>query len=390
MIDASRTGDLVKVTYGMVGGGEGSFIGDVHRKAAAFDNKCKLAAGCFSRDYENTRKIGRQLELDEERLYETYEEMAEAESRREDGIDFVSIVTTNSSHYMIAKKFIEAGINVLIEKPLCFSVSQAEELKSLVEKKGLLFLVSYSYSGYPMVEEARHLVCSGKLGEIKTVMGEYPQDWLMELLENDKDNKQAVWRTDPEVAGMSNCVGDIGSHIENTVSYITGLKIRRLCAKLECIPPHRPLDTNAHILLEYDNGASGNYWCSQIASGHENGLRVRIYGTKGSLEWIQETPNRLKVSFFGKPIQIYTRGQGYVSENTAKLTRLPSGHPEAYYEAFANLYSKFADALVKKARNEERVDDDLYFTDVNDGLDGVRFINKCVESSKKGSVWVEL
>jgi predicted dehydrogenase len=190
------------------------------------------------------------------------------------------------------------------------------------------------------------------------------------------------------VAGISNCVGDIGSHIENTISYITGLKIKRLCAKFDYIPPTRPLETNAHILLEYGNGASGSYWCSQIAAGHENGLRVRIYGSKGSLEWIQETPNSLKICMFEKPVQIYTRGQGYVSEKSRTLTRLPCGHPEAYYEAFANLYSKFADALIKRSRGEELTEDDLWFTDVEDGLNGVRFINKCVESNAKGSIWV--
>ncbi len=390
MIDASKASKASAVVkYGMVGGGEGSFIGDVHRKAAAFDGKCRLVAGCFSRDYNNTLRTGKNLDIVKGRLYKDYMEMARAEAEREDGIDFVSIVTTNSTHFEVAKAFLEAGINVSCDKPLCFETGQAKELKRLAEEKGLLFLVTYAYSGYPMVEEARNIVKAGQIGEVRTVMGEYPQDWLTDL-EEETDNKQAKWRTDPEIAGISNCVGDIGSHIENTVNYITGLRIKRLCARLEYIPPSRPLDTNAHVMVEYENGASGMYWSSQIAVGHENGLCIRIYGTRGSVEWVQETPNSLRVCSLGEPAKIYTRGQGYLSPQAQKLTRLPAGHPEAYYEAFANLYSKFADAIIKKSIGEDLDGNDLCFTGVAEGLNGVEFIHKCVESSSKGCVWVDV
>ena len=390
MIESSKSPVSVQAAaYGMVGGGEGSFIGDVHRKAAAFDNKCRLVAGCFSRDHENTKRTGLSLGIDPDRLYRSYREMAESESKREDGILFVSIVTTNSTHYEIAKTFLNAGINVVCEKPLCFSVEQAKELYTLASSKSLLFMVTYSYSGYPMVQEARSIVRSGRIGEVLAVMGEYPQDWLL-ILQEETDSKQAKWRTDPDIAGISNCVGDIGSHIENTVSHITGLRIKRLSAKLEHIPPSRPLDTNAYINVEYENGAGGVYWCSQVATGHENGLRIRIYGTKGSIEWIQETPNSLKVCMFGEPAMTYTRASGYLSTSASVYTRLPAGHPEAYYEAFANLYSKFAAALTKKNENEALTSDDLNFTNVIDGLNGVEFISKCVQSSNNDMQWVEV
>lgn len=390
MIDAKKSEQSdITLHYGMVGGGEGSFIGDVHRKAAAFDGKCKLVAGCFSRTYSKTLATGEKLDISKERLYEDYQQMAQMESEREDGIDFVSIVAQNYIHYDVAKAFLQAGIHVVCEKPLCFEIEQAKELKQLAEDNNLLFMVTYSYSGYPMVEEARHIVQSGQIGEIRTIMGEYPQDWLTNL-EEETDNQQAQWRTDPKIAGISNCLGDIGSHIENTVHYITGLNIKRVCAKLECIPPKRPLDTNAQVLVEFENGASGMYWSSQIAVGHENGLRVRIYGTKGSIEWSQETPNALKVCAIGEPVQIYSRSQGYIGHKAQQLTRLPAGHPEAYYEAFANIYVKFAQVLVKTLQNQELSHEDLKFTDVTDGLNGVLFIHKCVESSKKGSIWVNV
>lgn len=390
MIESSKQQEENRIlNYGMVGGGEGSFIGDVHRKAATFDGYCQLVAGCFSRSYDNTIRTGRSFGIREERLYHSYEEMAEAEGKRADGIDFVSIVTTNATHYEIAKAFLNQGIHVSCEKPLCFSIEEAEELRALAKLKGLLFMVTYAYSGYPMIEEARQIVKSGKIGEIRTIMAEYPQDWLTNMLE-ETDNRQAQWRTDPAVAGISNCVGDIGSHIENTVSYITGLKIKRLCARLEKIPETRPLDTNAHVMVEYDNGASGVYWSSQIAVGHENDLEVRIYGTKGSVRWSQLDINSLKVSYIGEPIQTLTRGQSYLSSQTQRLTRTPSGHPEGYYEAFANMYMKFSIALVNLLEGKDKGTDELCFTDVEDGYEGVKYIHKCVESSEKGTVWVDL
>lgn len=390
MIESSKNQEKRRLLrYGMVGGGEGSFIGDVHRKAAAFDGHCQLVAGCFSRDYDNTKRTGESLGLAENRCYKSYSEMATAEASRKDGIDFVTIVTTNSTHYEIAKTFLQQGIHVSCDKPLCLTIEEAAELKELAKANALLFMVTYAYSGYPMIEEARQIVKAGKIGEIRTVMAEYPQDWLTEMLE-ETDQRQAKWRTDPKIAGISNCVGDIGSHIENLVSYISGLKIKRLCARLENLPSSRRLDTNAHVMVEYDNGASGMYWSSQIAVGHENDLEVRIYGTTGSIRWSQLDINSLKVAYLNQPLQTLTRGQGYLSPQAQRLTRTPTGHPEGYYEAFANMYVKFSGALNKLLEGKELTEEDLWFTDVNDGYEGVKYIHRCVESSQKGTVWVEM
>lgn len=388
LIESSKTEGKSKVlSYGMVGGGDGSFIGDVHRKAAAFDGKCKLVSGCFSRNYENTLRVGESLEISSERLYKSFEEMAENEAKREDRIDFVSIVAQNNFHYSAAKAFLEHGFNIVCEKPLTFSAEEAKELITIAQEKGLLFCVMYSYSGYPLIKQARKLVTDGKIGEILMVMGEYPQDWLITGLENE-DQKQAAWRTDPKQAGISNCTGDIGSHIEHMVAYITGLKIAELCAKLDIIGEGRKLDTNSSVLLKYDNNATGLYWSSQVAIGNDNGLKIRIYGTKGAIEWSQEEPNTMKVTYAGQPIQIFSRGHGYL--DAAASSRIPAGHTEGYYEAFANIYYKFATALLKKKEGLELTEEDLDFPNGEAGLDGVKFINSCVKSSLAGSVWVSL
>jgi predicted dehydrogenase len=375
------------VSYGMVGGGEGAFIGDVHRKAAGFDRKTVLVAGCFSRSHENTLATGKALDLSAGRLYATYREMAELEATRPDKIDFVSIVTPNHAHYDVAKTFLEHGINVVCDKPLCFKIDEAAELERLVSEKGLLFCVTYTYSGYPMVKQAHEMIKRGDIGRIRVVMGEYPQDWLATTIEKG-GQKQAAWRTDPKFTGSSNCVGDIGSHIENTVSYITGLKIKYLCANLDIFGEDRVLDDNAEIMLKYSNGATGVYWSSQVAIGHDNGLKVRIFGAKGSIEWEQENPNYLKVALLGEPVKILSRGAGYLYPQAAKLVRIPTGHPEGYYEAFANIYTTFSNALLKKKSGGPLTAEDLDFPNAGDGLSGVKFINKCVESSKQGAIWV--
>jgi len=388
MIESSKANiDSKVLRYGMVGGGEGSFVGDVHRIAAVFDGKCKISAGCFSRDYDNTLKTGSMYGISTDRLYKNFNEMADAEVKREDCIDFVSIVTPNFQHYEIAKKFLSKGINVLCEKPLVFTVLEAEELENLAKEKGVLFCITYAYSGYPMVKQARQLIKDNKLGEILIVMGEYPQDWLISTVEKE-GSRQAAWRTDPKQAGVSNCIGDIGTHIENTVSYITGLKINSLCAMLDIIGEDRTLDTNASVMLKYNNGASGIYWASQVAIGNDNALKIRIYGTKGSIEWSQENPNYLNVAYIGQPKIIMSRGQGYL--DTIAASRTPSGHPEGYYEAFANVYTSFASALLKKMSGEVLKGEDLDFPNAEAGVDGVKFINACVNSSKAGAIWVEL
>lgn len=377
------------VTYGMVGGGEGAFIGDVHRKAAAFDRKAVLVAGCFSRNYDNTLATGKDLGLDAGRLYADYREMTQKEAARADKIDCAVIVTPNYAHFEAARAFLENGIHVVCDKPLCFEVSQAEELEQLARRNGLLFCVTYTYSGYPMVKQAREMVRRGDIGAIRVVMGEYPQDWLATEIEKG-GQRQAAWRTDPQFTGISNCVGDIGSHIENTVSYITGLKIEKLCAHLDSFGADRVLDDNAEILLKYNNGATGVYWSSQVAIGHDNGLKVRVFGTKGSIEWEQENPNYLKVAYLGEPVRILTRGAGYLYPQAARLNRIPTGHPEGYYEAFANIYTAFSNALLKKKAGAELTEEDLDFPGAAAGVDGVKFINRCVESAKQGSIWVAL
>jgi predicted dehydrogenase len=388
MIEGQETlGQATRLRYGMVGGGKGAFIGDVHRKAIAMDGKAVLVAGCFSQSYENTLETGKSLGLDKSRLYKTYEDMFKAEGQSGEKIDFVIIVTPNNIHYSIAKLAIENGIHVVCDKPLTTTSRDAEELSQLASKKDLLFCVTYAYAGYPMIKHMRGMVRGGELGNIRFVSAEYPQDWLATPLEK-TGQKQAAWRTDPKFAGASNCVGDIGSHIENMVSYITGLKIQRLLARLDRFGEGRVLDDNASIMIEYDNSAKGLYWSSQIAVGHDNGFRVRIYGTKASLEWVQENPDHAKVAFIDKPTEILSRGRDKMFPRAQALSRIPSGHPEGYFECFANLYSTFLAALSKRICGEPPTEDDLDFPGLEDGIRGVRFIEKCVESSNKGAVWV--
>lgn len=389
MIESSSTGKGTQtLTYGMIGGGQGAFIGDVHRKAIRLDQKAQLVAGCFSRDYENTCATGAELGVPEDRLYKTYQEMAEAEGQRADKIDFVVIVTPNSTHHPIAKAFLEQGIHVVCDKPLTPELEDAEELAKLAKARDLFFCVTYTYTGYPMVKHAREMVKRGDLGEIRFVNAEYPQDWLATTIEQ-TGQKQAAWRADPAQSGKSNCVGDIGSHIENLVSYITGLRIKSVCARLDIFGENRVLDDNASIMIEYKGGAKGLYWSSQIAVGHDNDLHIRVYGTKGSLEWSQEDPNYLKVSSLDKPGEVLSRGRDKLYPHAAGYPRIPSGHPEGYFEAFANIYLTFSNALLKKKAEEALTDDDLDFPTVEMGIDGVKFIGKCVESSQQGAVWLE-
>ncbi len=389
MIESSKETKAARLTYGMVGGGQGAFIGDVHRKAAQFDGKNTIVAGCFSRDYHNTLQTGAMLGIDESRLYKTYQEMAIAEGKRPDKIDFVVIVTPNNLHYPTAKAFLEQGINVVCDKPLTPEVAQSEELAKLAQERGVFFCVTYTYTGYPMVKHAREMIRRGDLGEIRFVNAEYPQDWLATPLET-SGQKQAAWRTDPAQTGKSNCVGDIGSHVENMASYMTGLKIKSLCARLDTFVPGRVLDDNASIMINYASGAKGLYWSSQIAVGNDNGLRIRVYGTKASIEWTQENPNYLKVSYLDKGTEMLSRGRDKLYPHAASYSRIPSGHPEGYFEAFANIYNTFSKALLKKKAGGALTADDLDFPTVQDGISGVKFIDACVASSQKGAAWLEV
>ena len=325
-----------KIRYGMVGGGAGAFIGDVHRKALNFDTRVQLVAGAFSSHADRNAATGAEYGIDPSRLYASYEEMAKAEAAREDGIDFVSVVTPNNLHYPVCKAFLEAGIHVVCEKPLCFTTDQAEELQRISREKGLLFGVTYTYTGYTMSKVMKEMIADGKIGNIVAVNAEYTQDWLLGELDPENSNKQtniAVWRTDPKMSGAVNCVGDIGTHIENYVHYLTGLKIKRLLATTNKYG--KALDLNANIILEYENGVNGAYWCSQVAAGHYNGLTARIYGDKGSLEWDQHFPDYVRYTPKGEAPRMLSRATDHIHEKAGAYSRLPSGHPEGIYVAFA-------------------------------------------------------
>lgn len=376
------------IRYGMVGGGMKALIGEVHRKALKFDNRVELVAGCFSSHADRNAEVGVEYGLDPARVYANYEEMAKAEAAREDGIDFVSVVTPNNTHYAVCKAFLEAGIHVVCEKPLCFTVEQAEELEALSREKGLLFGVTYTYTGYVMSKVMKEMIAEGKIGKVVSVNAEYAQDWLLGELAtgNNTQTNIAVWRTDPAVSGAANCVGDIGTHIENYVHYVTGLKIKRLIATTNKYG--KALDLNANIIVEYENGVNGAYWCSQVAAGHYNGLAVRVYGDKGALEWAQEDPEHLRYTPMDGATQLLARGTGCIREKAAAQGRLPSGHPEGLVTAFANIYRNYVSALVAKKNG---ADAEVYdYPRVEDGVNGVRFVKAVVESAANGSTWVEV
>ena len=376
------------IRYGMVGGGMKALIGEVHRKALKFDNRVELVAGCFSSHADRNAEVGVEYGLDPARVYANYAEMAKAEAAREDGIDFVSVVTPNNTHYAVCKAFLEAGIHVVCEKPLCFTVEQAEELEALSREKGLLFGVTYTYTGYVMSKVMKEMIAEGKIGKVVSVNAEYAQDWLLGELAtgNNTQTNIAVWRTDPAISGAANCVGDIGTHIENYVHYVTGLKIKRLIATTNKYG--KALDLNANIIVEYENGVNGAYWCSQVAAGHYNGLAVRVYGDKGALEWAQEDPEHLRYTPMDGATQVLARGTGCIKEKAAAQGRLPSGHPEGLVTAFANIYRNYVSALVAKKNG---ADAEVYdYPRVEDGVNGVRFVKAVVESAANGSTWVEV
>jgi len=378
------------LNYGMVGGSLEAFIGGVHRVGIQFDGQTFLKAGCFSTNQTKNQECGAFYQLDADRVYATFEEMAKKESQREDGIDFVIITAPNNVHYQAAKAFLLHGIHVFCEKPLCFEVEEAEELRQLAKEKDLLFGVNYSYSGNNMVKQARELILDGYIGDIINVNAEYLQEYLVDDVgaEDTAMVKLSSWRKDPDVAGISNCVGDIGSHIENTVAYMTGLRVKRVAAKLDYFG--QQLDLNANILVEFDNGAHGVFCSSQVCVGHMNALIVRIFGTKGAIEWVQENPDILYVTLKGQPVQIYHRGMGYLSKRAKEMNRIPSGHPEGLHVAFANIYKVWTNTVLKKINGEELSGYDYDFPSIEDGIEGVKFIHACVESSKKDAAWVNL
>ena len=377
-----------RLRLGMVGGGQGAFIGAVHRIAARLDDRYELVAGALSSDPERAQASAAELGIAAERSYNSFESMASAESEHENGIDVVAIVTPNHVHYAVARAFLEAGIHVICDKPLTTDTEQARELAKLASDKGLLFAVTYNYSGYPMIRQARKLASSGALGELRVVQVEYPQDWLTTPAET-TGLKQAEWRTDPSRAGSGGCIGDIGTHAYHLACYVTGLQLEALCAELTTFVDGRKLDDNAQIMMRFVGGARGLLWASQVAPGNENALRLRVYGSEGGLEWKQEDPNQLWYTPFAQPKQLITRNGNGADDCANRLSRIPQGHPEGYLEGFANIYSEFADALQSLIEGSS-ADAAVDFPTVEDGVRGVEFIEAAVASSQAGAKWVRL
>lgn len=375
------------LTYGMVGGGPDAFIGDAHRRSIGLDGNAKIVAGAFSRNPEKSLQMAEALHISQDRCYKDYQTMANEEAAREDGIDFVVVVTPNHSHYEICKAFLEAGIHVACDKPVTTSYAQAKELQKLAEEKGLLFMVTYIYTGHVTAKYARDLVASGEIGEVRAVMAEYPQGWL--AFEADFGGKQGEWRCDPKQSGGVNCLGDLGTHVENAVATMTGLKVKRVLAKLDVVVPGRVLDDNDSVMVEFENGATGIYWTSQIAIGYDNSLRIRIYGSKGTILWFQETPEKITVISADGTIKEVHRGYAAIGENAAKYSRLPSGHPEGWFEAMGNLYRSFTECIYAKM-DGTFTEDMIDYPTVDEGAEGLAFVEACLESNNNGNVWVDV
>jgi len=380
----SRDVSKRRLRAGIVGGGQGSFIGAVHRVAVELDGQAEVIVGAMSTNPERAQASAEAWYL--KRSYGSYEEMASVESQLSDGIDFVMVTVPNHMHYPVVRTFLERGIHVVCDKPMTFTLEEAQELVSLVEKSKLIFALTHNYTGYPAVRQARAMVKQGALGNIRKVLVEYIQDWLIEPQEL-SGNKQASWRTDPSKSGISGCVGDIGTHAENLLEYVTGLKIAALSADLTTFVEGRQLEDDANMLLRLENGGKGLLTCSQIAAGEENALSIRIYGEKAGLEWHQMEPNSLTFKPYGQPRQILRTNQGYMSDESKAVSRLPGGHPEGFFEAFATIY-KAAINDIRRVETGEQAQGG--YPTVYDGLRGIQFVYKAVESSKKGATWVEM
>lgn len=381
-----------KLRMGLVGGGEGAFIGAVHRTAAELDGQTKLVCGAFSSNPQRSRSSAQSIYgLPAERSYGSYVEMFAAESSISDSqkMDFVAIAVPNHVHYPVAEAALNAGFHVMSGSPVAFDLEQAKSLASLVDEKNLLFGLTYSYTGYPMIKEARYLVRSGAIGSVRRVIIEYIQGWLFDAQEKEK-NKQAMWRTDPSQSGVAGCMGDLGIHGENLMEYVTGLQIESLCADLTTFVPGRKLEDDGNVLLRFSNGARGIFSASQIAVGVENGLRLRVYGELGSIEWEQMEPDSLVVRWPDRPYEIRRKGGTGVSDDAAAATRLPAGYPEGFLGAFALLYRNFADALRQRMAGKSSSSSDAHdFPTITDGIRGMEFVESIVESSNKGAVWVK-
>ena len=381
-----------KLRMALVGGGEGSFIGRVHCTAAVLDNRAALVAGALSSNAERSKASAADYDIAPERAYGSYQEMIAAELKlpADKRIDFVSVATPNHTHYEIAKAAVEAGFNVVCDKPMTFDLKQAEDLAAAVDKAGVVFAVSHNYTGYPLVRQAREMILAGELGEINAVRSNYIQGWLRTRLET-SDQKQAAWRTDPSKSGAAGCFGDIGTHAYNLARYMTGLLPESISCHLKVFAEGRKLDDYGHAIVKFENGALGTVTASQISHGRENDLFIEIDGTKGAISWRQEEPNTLVVRQNGEPHKLYTRNGGpYMQPIAASSCRLPAGHPEAFFEAFANVYRFAYDAMASRAAGEKFEQVNTIYPNVNDGVEGMYFIQQSVESSKQGGAWLPL
>ena len=382
---------MTRLRMGLVGGGEGAFIGAVHRIAAELDGRIELVCGAFSSDPSRSKRFGQELyDLPPGRSYGTFNEMVTEELRlpTEERMHFVVIAVPNHLHFPVAESSLQAGFHVVSDKPVTFDLGEARTLRALAAEKDLLFGLTHNYTGYPMVKEARELIKAGALGSIRRVIVEYIQGWLAERLET-QGNKQAIWRTDPRFSGSAGCMGDIGTHGENLHEYVTGLEIDSLCADLTTFVPGRLLEDDGNVLLRFSNGARGVLLASQIAVGEENGLKLRVYGERASLEWVQTDPNSLVVRWPDRPFEVRRTGGPGVSEAATAATRLPAGHPEGFLEAFALLYRNFAAALEARLAGRDPTSEELDFPTIDDGVRGMAFIDAVVDSSKRGGVWTD-
>ena len=389
MVEArSDAGAGRRIRLGMVGGGQGAFIGAVHRIAARLDDQYEVVAGALSSTPKKAIDSALEIGIARDRAYGSYEEMAKAEAKRADGIEAVAIVTPNHMHAPVAKAFLKAGIHIISDKPLALNVKEAKELVALAKKSGKIFALTHNYTGYPMIRQARAMTAAGALGDLRLVQAEYAQDWLTEAVEK-TGQKQADWRTDPKRSGAGGALGDIGTHAYNLACFVTGLTLDSLLADLTSFVKGRKLDDNDALLLRWKGGAKGMLWASQVAVGNENGLTLRVYGTKGGISWRQEDPNYLWFAPFGQPPRRLTRGGHGAGAAAGRMTRVPSGHPEGYLEGFANIYTEVARAI-RAARDGSPLDPAVVFPTVEDGLKGMEFIEAAVKSSAKGGVWVKV
>lgn len=374
----------------MVGGGKGAFIGAVHRIAAAIDGEIELVAGAFSSDPQKSLESGASLYLPKERVYPSFTEMIEKEKALPEDVrmDIVSIVTPNHLHFAPTKLALENGFDVILDKPMTFSLAEAKELQEIVERTGATFCLTHTYTGYPMIKEARRLIAEGKIGAIRKIYVAYPQGWLSEKLEGG-DNKQAEWRTDPSKSGIAGCMGDIGTHAFNLAEYVTGLSVNKICAELNIFVEGRKLDDDGMVLMKFDGGATGLLYATQIAAGDENNVNIAVFGEKGGLEWKQDDANSLMLKWPDRPTEIYRTGNKYLSSYAAHNTRTPAGHPEGYLEAFANLYRNFALTVKARRSGQQPEPEWLDFPGIEDGVRGMAFIENVVESNKRTEKWMD-